>query len=143
MLAGAAPGGTLLATLGTPTSYTDTGLTAGTRYGYTVSACDTAGNCSAQSAAVSATMQNNATSVNQKADCLFNWAESNYASLFAPRGTQSQSLGQFYLRYYSQTNAYLGIASDTTHLYYLGPLSANSLLDLGPVSTWFATAGCN
>ena len=42
-------GGTLAATLGTVTTYRDTGLTASTRYTYTVAACDGAGNCSAQS----------------------------------------------------------------------------------------------
>ncbi|MES1983068.1 MAG: fibronectin type III domain-containing protein [Pseudomonadota bacterium] len=43
--------------VGTPSdiSYSDTGLTAGTEYRYTVSACDAAGNCSAQSSAVVAT----------------------------------------------------------------------------------------
>ena len=47
-------GGTLLATLGKVTSYSNTGLTALTSYSYTVAACDAAGNCSAQSTAVSA-----------------------------------------------------------------------------------------
>jgi cellulose 1,4-beta-cellobiosidase len=46
--------------VGTPstTSYSDTGLTAATTYQYTVSAYDTAGNVSAQSAAVGVTTQN-------------------------------------------------------------------------------------
>lgn len=44
-------GGTLLATLGNVTSYSNTGLTASTAYSYTVAACDAAGNCSAQSSA--------------------------------------------------------------------------------------------
>ena len=39
----------------TGTTYSNTGLTASTAYSYTVSACDTAGNCSAQSAADSTT----------------------------------------------------------------------------------------
>jgi len=47
--------GTLLATLGNVRSYVDNGLTASTAYSYTVSACDTAGNCSAQSTVVFAT----------------------------------------------------------------------------------------
>ncbi len=38
----------------TLTSFSDTGLTAATTYNYTVAACDAAGNCSAQSTAVSA-----------------------------------------------------------------------------------------
>lgn len=47
--------GVLLTGLGGVTSYSDTKLTAATTYSYTVSACDAAGNCSAQSLAVSAT----------------------------------------------------------------------------------------
>ena len=39
----------------TGTTYSDTGLTAVTAYSYTVSACDAAGNCSAQSSAASDT----------------------------------------------------------------------------------------
>ena len=41
--------GALLAALGNVTSYSNVGLSAGTSYSYAVSACDTAGNCSAQS----------------------------------------------------------------------------------------------
>jgi subtilisin family serine protease len=47
--------GSLFKSLGNVTSYTNTGLTAGTTYSYTVSACDAAGNCSAQSLATEAT----------------------------------------------------------------------------------------
>jgi len=48
-------GTTPLTTLGNVTSYSDTGLTAGTTYSYTVAACDAAGNCSLQSAPTTAT----------------------------------------------------------------------------------------
>jgi chitodextrinase/alpha-tubulin suppressor-like RCC1 family protein len=48
--------GTFRATVNAPTvSFSDTGLSALTTYSYRVAACDAAGNCSAQSAAVSAT----------------------------------------------------------------------------------------
>jgi len=47
--------GALLTVLGNVTGYSDTGLTASTTYSYTLSACDAAGNCSAQSPAVLAT----------------------------------------------------------------------------------------
>ncbi|MFA7239535.1 MAG: fibronectin type III domain-containing protein [Sulfuricellaceae bacterium] len=47
--------GSLLSTLGNVTSYNDTNLTPKTSYSYAVAACDTAGNCSAQSSSVSAT----------------------------------------------------------------------------------------
>ena len=50
-------GGTLLATLGNVTSYSNTGLTRATAYSYTVAACDVANNSSPQSTAVSATTQ--------------------------------------------------------------------------------------
>ncbi len=49
--------GSLIATLGTSTSYTDSGLGDGTSHRYTVSACDAAGNCSAQSLEVTASTQ--------------------------------------------------------------------------------------
>jgi chitodextrinase len=45
--------GALLTALGKATTYSDSGLTPSTSYSYTVSACDAAGNCSAQSSAVS------------------------------------------------------------------------------------------
>jgi chitodextrinase len=48
-------GGTLVATVGAVTTYTDTGLAASTAYSYTVAARDAAGNRSAFSAAASAT----------------------------------------------------------------------------------------
>src|SRR5215471_14369070 len=48
-------GGALVATLGTVTSYQNTGLSPSTTYSYTVQAFDAAGNSSAQSAAASAT----------------------------------------------------------------------------------------
>ena len=49
-------GGVFRATVNAPTvAFGDAGLTAGTAYSYTVAACDAAGNCSAQSAAVAAT----------------------------------------------------------------------------------------
>jgi len=127
----------------TTTSFSDAGLIASSAYSYTVAACDTAGSCSAQSAPVSAiTLQVGATDSSQMlSDCLFNWAELNNATAFAPRGSASQSDGTYYWRSYSQTNAYLAVVSGK--LYYLGPLSSNAAVDLGTVSTWYATAGCH
>lgn len=56
-------GGVLLQSLGNVTRYSDTGLTKSTTYGYTVSACDAKGNCSAQSKEEKATTQTAATAV--------------------------------------------------------------------------------
>jgi len=81
-----------------------------------------------------------ATSANAKSDCLFNWAESSYGFLFSPKGS-SVSLGPYYFRHYSETNAYLVVTSNS--LFYLGPLSDNQPIDIGSVATWYATAGCN
>ncbi|TRZ70285.1 MAG: hypothetical protein D4S02_00725 [Rhodocyclaceae bacterium] len=124
------------------TSFSDTGLTASSSYAYTVAACDAAGLCSAQSAPASAiTLQIGAADSSQGlSDCLFNWAELNYATYFAPRGSQSQSDGPYYWRSYSQTSAYLAVFSGK--LYYLGPASSNAAVDLGAASTWYSTAGC-
>ncbi len=56
-------GGSLIATPGNVTSYSNTGLTASTLYSYTVAACDAAPNCSAQSTAASATTLVSSTNV--------------------------------------------------------------------------------
>jgi hypothetical protein len=71
-------------------------------------------------------------------DCLFDWAEENYASLFSPAAT-SQTAGSYYYRYYSATNTYLGISSSDSNFY----LFANGqLYNLGLSSTWYQTAAC-
>ncbi len=135
--------GSLLTQVGNVTSIGNTGLAAGTVYSYTVAACDAAGNCSSQSAAASASAQSALlSSPNALADCLFTWAESNYASLFAPRGAQSATLSPYYYRYYSQTNSYVGVSAADNHVYYLGPASGNAILDAGAAATWYAQAGC-
>ena len=77
-----------------------------------------------------------------RSDCLFNWAESIYPNLFAPMGAISNTLAPCYYRYYPQTNAYLATSSADNHVYYLGPLSNNSILDVGALSPWLSTAGC-
>lgn len=73
------------------------------------------------------------------ADCLFNWAEINYPSLFSPAGTLSKTSDPYYYRYYSATNSYLGTSSTDNHVYYL---NAEGLHDAGPLSGWRTTAGC-
>lgn len=133
--------GVLLATFPPSTRYSDFGLTASTSFSYTVVACDVATNCSAPStAALATTLPSSATFTTERADCLFNWAEGNYASAFAPGGSQSQAFGSYYFRYYSKTNSYLGVSSGNA--FYLGPLSSGALLDLGAASTWYSRAGC-
>lgn len=76
-------------------------------------------------------------------DCLFAWAEVAYASYLAPAGAHTALLAPYTYRYYSQTDAYLGISSADSHLYYLGAITDNELLDLGVVADWYLSAGCN
>ena len=73
-------------------------------------------------------------------DCLFNWAEKNYPTLFAPATPSSKVSSIYTYRYYSATNAYLGVSSADNHVYYMG---ANSKLqDEGALSYWLPLASC-
>jgi hypothetical protein len=75
------------------------------------------------------------------ADCLFGWAERSYADWFAPAGTASQTLAGYYLRHYTASQSYLGLLDG--RIYYLGPLTGNGLVDLGPLADWLGAANCD
>jgi glucose/arabinose dehydrogenase len=79
---------------------------------------------------------------NSESECLFNWAERNYSGLFAPADMVSHTFAPYYFRYYRQTNAYLGTSSADNHVYYFGPFSDYSLLDVGALSDWLSIAEC-
>lgn len=130
--------GQLVATPGS-TGYKDAGLIPSASYSYSLAACDAAGHCSLQSSPVSAITLPSLIPISSSADCLFNWAEKNYASWFAPKA-QSRADGPNYWRSYPETSAYLWVNSGK--LYYYGPLSSYASVDLGATSTWYATAGC-
>lgn len=74
------------------------------------------------------------------ADCLFNWAETNYSNLFSPSGAVSQFSSPYTYRYYSATNTYLGVSSADDHVYYLG--ADGVLQDVDSLSYWLPIAGC-
>lgn len=76
-------------------------------------------------------------------DCVFNWAEIAYAGLVAPLGSATRSAATYAYRYYPQTASYLGASSLDNHVYYIGPLSGNSLVDVGALSKWRTAAACN
>ncbi len=73
-------------------------------------------------------------------DCLFNWAQQYFPDLFGPAGFVTQVSGEYYYRYYSATNTYLGISSIDGNVYYMG--SDRQLQGQGPLSLWLKLAGC-
>jgi len=75
------------------------------------------------------------------AQCLFDWAERNYAG-FLQGASPAVQAGEYFYRYYAQSHAYLGLSGRDNHLYYLGPAFNNLITDLGPAGDWIARAGC-
>ena len=73
-------------------------------------------------------------------ECLFNWAETNYPALFAPAGSSTAVFTPYAYRHYTATNAYLGVSSVDSHVYYEGP--DGNLQDEGLLSDWLPKAGC-
>jgi hypothetical protein len=73
-------------------------------------------------------------------ECLLNWAERSYVTLFAPAGQATLVSGIYTYRYYAQTKAYLGISSVDNHVYILG--QDGIMTDVGSVSQWAPVAGC-
>lgn len=74
-------------------------------------------------------------------DCLFNWAERNYASMFAPPTQAAVRWAPYYYRYYPQTATYLATAGNG-RVYYLRAGSSEGIVDVGPLTAWLARAGC-
>ena len=79
---------------------------------------------------------------NSAADCLFNWAERTYASIFSPAGATSAQYGPYYYRYYAGTQNYVAVSADDNHIWLLGPFSGGQLLDVGPFGSYASLAGC-
>lgn len=75
-------------------------------------------------------------------DCLFDWAQLNYANLFGPPERTSETLAPYYFRHFRQPEAYLATSLDDRHLYYLGPLSGGQVLDAGLMDSWLASSSC-
>lgn len=123
-----------IAATGQTSPITVKGLSDGVAYTFTVTATNAAGS-SVSLASAAVTISGN------PSDCLFNWAERTHPTHFSPAAA-SNTLAPYYYRYYSQAKAYLGTSSADTRLYYLGPLTNNTLADVGALTTWLATAGC-
>lgn len=86
-----------------------------------------------------------ATSANLGLDSesLFNWAESEYSSLF-PTHESSQNSGEYTFRYYKSTGNYLGVSKD--QIYVLGPISQGQLMRVGALGDFYCSVfslACN
>lgn len=72
------------------------------------------------------------------ADKVFAWAKVTYPAVFQRIGQMSSSELGYRYRSYADVH-YLAVNdSGTSHLYYLGPLSNNTVLDLGALDYWVA-----
>jgi len=77
-----------------------------------------------------------------KPDCLFNWAEQNYAQYFSPAGAISQTYAPYSYRYYSGTGNYLAVSSLDNHLWVMGSSTGNKLFDVGPATDYLGKTTC-
>ena len=77
-----------------------------------------------------------------QSDCFFGWAERTYPNWFGPAGAISNTSAPYHYRSYPQNSAHLATSSADNHVYYLGPLSNHSIVDVGALSGWLTTAGC-
>lgn len=75
-----------------------------------------------------------------RANCVFDWAETTYASVFAPAGATTQTWQEFVYRAYPGTQYYLGVSTKDEHVYTM--LNGASLRDEGALSVWATKAGC-
>lgn len=80
----------------------------------------------------------NASQAISSTDCLFNWGERTVPTLLNPP-SQTVAAAPYTYRYYSGTNAYLGISSVDNHLLYA---ASGQVMDLGHQSIWLTQAGC-
>ena len=72
--------------------------------------------------------------------CLFNWAERQLPEILSPRNPPTQQVSSYSVRYYAQTESYLGFSSDDQHLYFLS--APTGLLDLGPAASYAPLTAC-
>lgn len=77
-----------------------------------------------------------------QSDCVFDWLESTQPTFVMPKKTASQSFGNYYFRYYTNSNAYVALNAADNHLYYLGAASNQTLADLDNIAGWQTKASC-
>ena len=76
-----------------------------------------------------------------KIECLFNWVQIKYKTLFSPAQSSSLALSPYtYYRNYPATNSVLRISSASNHIFYQD--SNGESQDVGLLSNWLTTANC-
>lgn len=64
---------------------------------------------------------------------LFEWAESQYPELLTPTGGEIQEIQGFYVRFYADSDVYLGVQGD--NVWALGPQLGNSIIYVGKIDS--------
>ncbi len=73
--------------------------------------------------------------------CLFDWAQDVYGYLFySSLPVVTQYTPTYSYRYFAGSNSYVGVSINDNHVYYLN--ASGNLLDVGPLSGWLVTSGC-
>lgn len=75
-------------------------------------------------------------------DCLFNWAERTYPTLFTPAAAVSSTLAQYYFRYYTGSANYVATSSPDNLVWVLGPISGGQPVSVGAVASFLGVSGC-
>lgn len=68
---------------------------------------------------------------------VFNWLETKYPQYLQPSGATSQSISGYIIRYYNQTNVYIGTANGKLYI-YAPYLVGDQVVDLGTMSSWLS-----
>ena len=74
------------------------------------------------------------------AELVFNWAEKTLPQYFAANGLASLYISGYWFRAYAEGHFLAVNESGAPHLNYLGPVSNNTVLDLGPLSDFVTQA---
>jgi hypothetical protein len=81
-------------------------------------------------------------------DCIFDWIVREYPAYFQPASAATTWSGEdLAFRYFSDSLAYLAAYFGTVPEYadsllYLGPLTENTIANLGPIDTWASVCKC-
>lgn len=78
-----------------------------------------------------------------QADCVFDWGERSYPSLFVPAAPKSRTEGNYYYRPYETTRSYLGVTHDKGELHYWDTRVATSPSSLGLLRDWLIPSKCD